>query len=128
MGCAVGIFVAFLPIVPVQSGLLFPLMFLIPRLNRALSYGVSWVMNPFTIVPIYVLEFWTGSLFFPGNVDTGVITKLVREKAFTKLLHMGSEVILAMLTGGLIWAVTLSLLTYFGIFFLLKSRKKRLSQ
>lgn len=127
LGCAVGIFVAFVPIVPVQTALLFPLILFIPRLNRALTYGVSWVMNPFTIVPIYVIEFWTGRLFFPdtGQINTRVITSMVQQQAFGKLWHTGSGVVFALLTGGLIWAVFLSLLTYFSIFFLLKWREKR---
>ena len=127
LGCAVGIFVAFVPIVPVQTVLLFPLMIFIPRLNRALTYGVSWVMNPFTIVPIYVIEFWTGRLFFPdtGRINAEVLTSLIHNQAFGKLWHTGYSVVFALLTGGLIWAVFLSLLTYFSIFSLLKWREKR---
>ncbi len=125
MGCAVGVFVAFLPIVPVQSVLLFLFMVIVPRINRPLAYGVSWVMNPFTIVPIYALEFWTGRLLIPGASRIGVhtITTLVRQKEFTRISHLGTEVAIALLSGGLIWALIAAALTYFLVISLIRRHK-----
>ena len=124
MGCAIGIFAAFVPIVPVQTLLLFGLMAIVRKSNKPASYAVSWVMNPFTIVPIYMAELWTGALLVPGAepFTREMVTKLLDNLTFEKLMGLGGQLLAQLLIGGLLWAIILSIPTYFVVRFLLQKR------
>jgi len=58
-GVAIGLFIACIPIVPFQSILtVFLAIFL--RANLPLAFGVSWISNPLTILPLIYLAYCIG--------------------------------------------------------------------
>ncbi len=124
MGCAIGMFVAFVPIVPVQTVLLLGLMALIKHSNKPAAYAVSWVLNPFTIVPIYLLELWTGALVVPGAqpFTAEMVSDLLNNLTFHKFIHLGGQLLAQLMIGGLFWATVVGAATYFPLLFILKKR------
>jgi len=93
-GFAVGIFVAFSPLLGLHTFLAIFLAFLV-RGNRLASLLASWVCNPFSMIPILYLDFKVGEIFlstsipFPRNIHT-----------LQDIIHAGSQVAWPLLVGG----------------------------
>ena len=130
MGCGMGLFTAMVPIVPVQTLLLLLLFVVIRKTNKPAAYAISWVMNQFTILPIYAFEFWLGSLFLGRSkaFSMDMVTGLVHDPSLGKIVHAGGEVLLPLVTGGLVSAAVLGTAGYFSVYFLLKRRQRRRAQ
>lgn len=59
-----GIFIALTPTMPVQTPLIFLLSWLL-GLNAGVAFASSWIANnPFTMVPIYIIDYAVGVWFF----------------------------------------------------------------
>ena len=59
MGAAVATFIAFLPIVGIQTVVAIALAALL-RVNKAICVPIVWITNPATLVPIYSGCYWVG--------------------------------------------------------------------
>ncbi|MCD6432619.1 MAG: DUF2062 domain-containing protein [Sulfurimonas sp.] len=57
----IGIFIAFIPM-PMQMALVLALMPLI-KFNVPIGLAMCWLSNPFTMPPMYYMEYLTGSFF-----------------------------------------------------------------
>ena len=127
MGCGMGLFTAMVPIVPIQTLLLLLLFVIIRKTNKPAAYAISWVMNQFTILPIYAFEFWLGSVFLGRTkaFSMDMVTGLIHEPSFKKVMHAGADVMLPLMTGGLVSAAILGVAGYFSVYFLLKYRQRR---
>jgi len=124
IGFSIGIFVSFIPIVPIQTLLLLFLMFIIKKSNKVAAYASSWLMNQFTIIPIYLFIFWVGTFFYPSKiqVSTSYFSNLLKNITFNELLNLGGELFIPLIIGGLISGIFFALLSYFILFFILKRK------
>ncbi len=61
LGAAVGIFIGMTPTVGIQM-VLMVIVGTVIRANRLAGVAMVYVSNPFTILPIYWLDYWVGSL------------------------------------------------------------------
>jgi len=68
LGIAVGLFVAFLPLIGIQMGLAFGMAWLV-RANKAVAVTLVWISNPVTMVPVYYPGYWLGCRIL--DVPTG---------------------------------------------------------
>ena len=59
LGAAVATFIAFLPIVGIQTVVAIALAALL-RVNKAICVPIVWITNPATLVPIYTGCYWVG--------------------------------------------------------------------
>ena len=59
-GFAIGLFVAFLPF-PGHMALA-PLTALALRANVPVAFATIWIVNPFTIVPVFFFAYWLGTV------------------------------------------------------------------
>jgi uncharacterized protein (DUF2062 family) len=85
LGVAIGLFVSLgLPI----GSHTFTLMLLRPfvRYNVGLAFAVTWIINPFTIIPIYTLYYYIGSLILGGSQTISI--ERYRE-ALQPIVHAG---------------------------------------
>jgi len=66
-GVVLGLFIAFIPM-PLQMAaiLLFMPFF---RFNVPIAIAMVWITNPFTMPPIYVVEYYTGSFFLGSEIE-----------------------------------------------------------
>ncbi len=66
LGVAVGIFVAFLPLVGVQTVVAIAFAALL-RANKVVCVPLVWITNPVTLGPIYAGCIWVGQQVLPGS-------------------------------------------------------------
>ncbi len=111
-GVFIGIFIAFIP----APGHMLSVIALMPfaRFNVPIALSAVWVNNPITMVPIYYLEYKTGSLFLdmhiiePKHMDVSWF--------FDNLTH----IFLPLYMGTLFYSLAISSFFYFMINFLWK--------
>jgi uncharacterized protein (DUF2062 family) len=99
-------------------------MFIIKKSNKVAAYASSWLMNQFTIIPIYLFIFWVGTFFYPSKiqVSTSYFSNLLKNITFNELLNLGGELFIPLIIGGLISGIFFALLSYFILFFILKRK------
>ncbi len=100
----IGFFVAALPPLPVQM-LIAAAMAVVFRANLPLSTALVWVSNPLTIGPIFILEWWLGSLLL-GRPTTELNFDL------TKWWELVGDIGLPLMTGALAWGLLSGLIAY----------------
>jgi len=105
-GVFLGIFIAFIPM-PMQMAavLLFMPFF---RFNVPVAIAMCWITNPFTMPPIYVIEYYTGSFFLGmeiGEVETTI-------EWFTDNID---DIFIPLYTGALFYSVVGSLSAYWTV-------------
>ena len=61
LGAAVGMFIGMTPTVGIQM-LLMVIVGTVVRANRLAGVAMVYISNPFTVLPIYWLDYWVGSL------------------------------------------------------------------
>ncbi|WP_051261568.1 DUF2062 domain-containing protein [Desulfovibrio inopinatus] len=107
LGLAVGVFVGFLPTLPIQSIWAVGLCFLIGGSKLAAMLG-TWVSNPITFVPMLVLNAHIGDMLLPGlNVSPSFADINVHN-----MFSMGLDLITSMFVGGLALGVPAAFFTY----------------
>ena len=74
------------------------------------AYAATWISNPLTYVPLYILNFKIGKLLL-GTEDT--VLPISGIESFTTLKELGSTFILTLLTGSFVVGIILSVITYF---------------
>ncbi|HIP20830.1 MAG TPA: DUF2062 domain-containing protein [Sulfurimonas sp.] len=66
-GVFIGIFIAFIPM-PMQMALVLAFMPVF-RFNVPIALAMCWLSNPFTMPPMYYMEYLTGSFFLGSEVS-----------------------------------------------------------
>ena len=65
-GVFIGIFIAFIPM-PMQMALVLAIM-PITKFNVPIALAMCWLSNPFTMPPMYYLEYLTGTFFLGSEI------------------------------------------------------------
>ncbi len=66
-GIFIGIFIAFIPM-PMQMALVLAFMPVF-RFNVPIALAMCWLSNPFTMPPMYYMEYLTGSFFLGSEIS-----------------------------------------------------------
>lgn len=124
LGVAVGMFVAFLPIVGIQM-VVAACAATVVRANRLASIVPVWLTNPLTIPPIYAFTYWIGSLFWGGPAVAEVYAwfidfenRLVNSSGwdltakFSEFLAMGRDILVPLSIGGVLVGGVIGLASY----------------
>jgi uncharacterized protein (DUF2062 family) len=72
LGFAVGVFIALTPTVGVQTLLVLVAATLI-RMNLPAAYVSIWISNPLTTVPIYLFNYWIGTLILWMSAERSAV-------------------------------------------------------
>ena len=121
MGMAIGVFVGFTPTLPFHTIIAIILAFILRGSKPAAIISV-WVGNPLTI-PFFYFGSYKVGMFIHGNSSPFDI----KYESITKLLDLGLDVTLAMVTGGVIIGILPAIATYFitrKIVITIRSRSK----
>lgn len=118
-GLAIGVFVGLLPIVPLHMVTALGLSYLLRGSKVAAVLG-TWVSNPLDMVPLYLLVYYLGRAVTPFDIPTLNTSRL----NIGEIMSDGLDLMLVMLTGGLIIAVPAALLTYFLTYQVVVRHKK----
>jgi len=102
-GVVLGIFIAFIPM-PMQMAavLLFMPLF---RFNVPIALAMVWITNPFTMPPIYVIEYYTGSFFL--GTEIGHV-----QMSITWFKDNIGDIFIPLYTGALFYSVVSSFSAY----------------
>lgn len=105
-GVVLGLFIAFIPM-PMQMAavLLFMPFF---RFNVPIAIAMVWITNPFTMPPIYVVEYYTGS-FFLGTEITDVQMSLAW---FQENIN---NIFIPLYTGALFYSISSASLAHWAV-------------
>jgi len=111
LGLAVGVFAGLLPIVPFQIAVAVTLA-LIVRGNKIAAVLGTWVINPFNLVPFYVMCYYIGKTVVPFAIQPFDCTRL----EITCMFELGWELCTAMIVGGLVVAVPGAIIAYIAAY------------
>jgi uncharacterized protein (DUF2062 family) len=107
MGLAVGVFTGLLPIIPFQTVSAIGLAIILRGSKVAAAIG-ALVTNPLTIPPLYAAFFYIGRAITPFGSKGGLHPGWdIRE-----LMHVGVDVVLASMAGGLVLGIICAPITY----------------
>jgi uncharacterized protein len=124
LGAALGVFIGVTPTIPFHTALVLSLAPLL-RVSVVAAYMGIWVSNPLTWVFQYVAAYqlghyllfsWQGPLCLPSHMD---------HATFLCTLWRGG---LALQVGGLLIALPLSIMTYFGTLWAVNRYRQRRAQ
>ena len=89
----------------------------------------TFVTNHFSIFIIYPVQCWIGNRLLGGNLSYGAISHalhdVVKEQSWDSIVRIGEELVAAFFTGGLLFAVIFTPLTYFGVRALVRRHRAR---
>jgi len=141
-GLGLGTFIAFTPTMGIQL-ILAVVTATFFSLNRPAAMIPVWITNPITVAPIYTFNYWLGCRIWDGpplSEVSGLFLDISRTMTHLKfwdmkeqlfaVLHMGKEILIPLLLGGLtIGAVAGSIVYLFSLnllsLFLTRRRKNR---
>lgn len=116
-GLAVGVFIGFLPIIGFQV-ITAVAVALFTRASKVAAAVGTHVTNPWTTIPILILDYYVGCFFLGRKACTPHIDF----SSFGALLNSGKEILVPMFVGGVILGSIFSVLSYFGMKKLLKRK------
>lgn len=105
-GVVLGLLIAFIPM-PMQMAavLLFTPFF---HFNVPIAIAMVWITNPFTMPPIYVVEYYTGSFFLGTHIeDVEMSLEWFRDNI--------DNIFIPLYTGAAFYSITSALLAYWVI-------------
>ena len=101
-GLAIGVFVAWLPII----GLHMYLALLLTRLfkkNSLVAIMAVWITNPLTAFPIFLFNLWVGDIFYvKQSVKFSQLYHTVRTFDFREILAAGKDILIPLWIGSVI--------------------------
>ncbi len=106
-GMAIGIFVSMTPFFPFHTAIALGLAVLLRGSKRAAATGV-WLSNPLTIPICYFIIFKLGILILGGDSIYNA-----EWKTFDDILHMGIDIVYAMIVGGVVLGTALGIPAYY---------------
>ncbi|WP_457677536.1 DUF2062 domain-containing protein [Thermovibrio sp.] len=109
-GLALGVFIGFLPIIGFQVIVAVSLALLARASKVAAAIGTH-VTNPWTTIPILIIDYYVGCLLLGRHACTPKIDF----SSFSSLLNSGKEILIPMFVGGIVLGAIFSVLSYFGM-------------
>ena len=118
--CALGMFIGAMPIIPFQSVVVIALAFAF-RVNKLAAWLATCYSNAATMVPFYYFLFIVGKTVMPfENVAFDP-----EHLEMTQLIDAGWQVFAVMFTGGFLFGVPATILTYFLTLFVVRRYRQR---
>ncbi|MCX5856957.1 MAG: DUF2062 domain-containing protein [Deltaproteobacteria bacterium] len=109
MGMAVGVFIGMTPTIPFHTALII-LFGLLWRHNLTAAYLGSWLIsNPLTIPILYFSQYELGIYLLGMTQSQPVLT----DYSFQNIISLGWQIILPLLTGGIVTAPFFAIPAYF---------------
>ncbi len=134
-GAAIGAAVAVTPTLPLHTVIIVSLTLLLRVSTVAAIIAGTIVSNPLTFVPQYYLAWKIGNFLLPGHLDWARIHQvlvILRSQSLLDSLHtlshLSFDVILVMMSGGIVLAVPTGLFTYFFTYWFFTSLRLKRQQ
>lgn len=125
LGAAIGMFVGFMPIIPLQSLATIILAFIF-RANKVAAFFFTFISNPVTMVPFYIMLYKVGDWSLPFDIVDLDPNSLNEETLDVReLLSQGWGIFVVMTMGGVVLGIPASILTYFLVMHAVLGYRKR---
>ncbi len=133
-GACIGALIGTLPVMPFHTIGIIAICVITRTSTMAGLFSSLAISNPFTYIPIYYVSMVIGNFITPYNVSWETIHTILEviisghgfKESVQLLANQGSELIIVMLSGGLLLAVpTAALWYFFTLRLFLKIREKR---
>lgn len=133
-GSFIGAFIGTMPVMPFHTIGIIAICMLSGTSSMAGLLTSLAISNPLTYIPIYFTCMKIGNFLTPHEMNWSVISEILNaivsgngfKESVQTISHLGSEIIIVMLTGGFILALPTAILCYFFTLRLfIKIRKKR---
>jgi uncharacterized protein len=120
-GACIGALIGTMPVMPFHTISIIAVCFMTRTSAMAGLFSSLVVSNPFTYIPIYYLSMVIGNFLTPYEVTWATVQDILNvivsghgfKESVVILASQGSEIIIVMLTGGLILALPTAVLWYF---------------
>ncbi len=133
-GACIGALIGTMPVMPFHTIGIIAVCFLARKSSMAGLLSSLAISNPFTYIPIYYACMVIGNFITPYRVTWekthGILDAILSGHGFKDSVKMlasqGEEIIVVMLSGGLVLAIPAAIITYFfTLQLILKIRQKR---
>lgn len=109
-GLAIGVFIAFLPILGIQMYVAFGLTELM-RKNVIAAILAVWITNPLTAVPIYLFNLWVGNFFYNQPVSLDELYVTITSLDLHHILSAGKDILIPLWLGSVVVGLILAFIT-----------------
>jgi len=111
-GIAVGVFSGCFPFFGIQTliGIFFARLI---KGNIVLAAIGTWISNPFTYIPLYLLNFKVGSLFFKNDSEILITDGLFGEELWNQGWFFTSRLLIGSCIVGIVLGLLIGLLTFY---------------
>ena len=106
-GLAIGVFIAFLPIMGIQMLVAFGLTELL-RKNVIAAMLAVWITNPLTAVPIYLFNLWVGNWFYNKPISFSELYVVMKSLDLHHILNAGKDILIPLWLGSVVVALILA--------------------
>jgi len=122
-GLAIGVFIGFLPIIGFQVIVAVTISLFVRASKVAAAVGTH-VTNPWTTLPILVLDYYVGCLVLGRHA----CLPQLNFSSFHSLLTCGKDILVPMFVGGVLLGALCSVLSYFGMKRLLQKKVEQMRE
>ena len=128
LGLAFGMFVGFLPIMGIQMIVVLILVIPFKKANKFAAASGVWVSNPLTFIPIYILTYWVGCLFYSDKdvLSYEQMKFILSDINFKSFIDLGINIIVPMFIGGAIIGLITAIITYFLTKYLIRIYRNKM--
>ncbi len=112
-GLAIGIFIGFMPIIPLQAIAAIVVCGLTKTNKIAGVVGTNIFTSAFTAAPVFYLVHFIGKIFIDVDITYTKFKELFTKFSITNIVEFGLEIYLAVIIGGLVMAIIFYPIVYF---------------
>lgn len=128
-----GVFIGIAPLMPFKSLLILLITLAAGSSTVAAFLVCTAICNPFTYIPLYYFSWLVGNLLLPGRASWETLKAAIGRMQYVGIVEgmtlagqIGLDTGMVLLTGGLVLALPLALLSYFpALRLFLKIERKR---
>lgn len=117
-GWGIGMFVGCVVPMSFQLMISIPLSFLLRGSKIGATLG-TLITNPVTVIFIYPAQCWAGNKLIGGDLSLKAtetaLHNLLKEQSWDALMNLGGDLIASFFVGGVLLALIMTPLTYFGV-------------
>lgn len=110
-GLAIGVFVAFQPIMGIHMAVSLFLTWLF-RKNSWVAMLAAWITNPLTFVPIYLFNYWAGLFFYPEGARFEEVRRVFSGiPGAQTVMALGKDILVPLIVGSAVVGILAALVS-----------------
>jgi uncharacterized protein (DUF2062 family) len=124
LSLALGVFIGLAIPIGFQTIIVVPIALLL-QCNILLATTATLVSNPFTVLPLYYLNFKVGEIITTLSISDSQIESIITNPTWVNIQEIGYDAIILFFSGSFLQGTVLGVATYLGSLSLIKWYRKR---